>query len=231
MPRKVFVAGEILTAADVNTNLMDQAVMVFDDSAARTTAIPSPVEGMVTYLKDTNAVEKFDGSAFVNIDTTGKILQVVSTAKTDSFSVGSIASGAFSAVTGLTVSITPSSTSSKILVFVSVSGAHSAGFGFVSFRLMRDSTAVGIADTAGDRSRATGSQTPAFASDNLGIANADKVFLDSPNTTSSITYGVELHNSTGSGGVTLFVNRSSSDVDGVARVRTISTITAMEVAG
>jgi hypothetical protein len=58
MPRKVFVAGEILTAADVNTNLMDQAVMVFDDSAARGSAIPSPIEGMVTYLKDTDKFEK-----------------------------------------------------------------------------------------------------------------------------------------------------------------------------
>jgi len=59
VPRKTFVAGEILTAADVNTNLMDQTVMVFDDAAARTTAIPSPVEGMVTYLKDVDRLEKF----------------------------------------------------------------------------------------------------------------------------------------------------------------------------
>ena len=67
MPRKVFTAGEILTAADVNTNLMDQAVMVFDDSAARDSAIPTPSEGMVTYLKDTDALEKFDGSNFVTV--------------------------------------------------------------------------------------------------------------------------------------------------------------------
>jgi hypothetical protein len=69
MPRKVFVAGEILTAADVNTNLMDQAVMVFDDSAARGSAIPSPSEGMVTYLKDTNLVEAYTGAAFVPVNT------------------------------------------------------------------------------------------------------------------------------------------------------------------
>ena len=67
MPRKVFVAGEILTAADVNTNLMDQAVMVFDSSAARGSAIPTPSEGMVTYLKDIDELQKFDGSAFVSI--------------------------------------------------------------------------------------------------------------------------------------------------------------------
>jgi hypothetical protein len=63
--RKTFVAGEILTASDVNSFLMDQSVMVFDDSGARGSAIPSPSEGMVTYLKSTDAVEKFNGSAFV----------------------------------------------------------------------------------------------------------------------------------------------------------------------
>lgn len=229
MPRYEFTTGQVLTADQMN-DLSDQTVMTFAGTAARGSAIPSPTEGMVTYLSDTNELQVFDGSAFSAIGQSA-ILQVVSTAKTDSFSVGSIASGAFSAVTGLTVSITPTSTSSKILVLVSVSGAHSTGYGFVSFRLMRDSTAIGIGDAAGSRSRVTGSQTPAFASDNLGIATADKVFLDSPNTTSSITYGVELHNSTSSNGVTLYVNRSLSDVDGVARVRTISTITAIEVAG
>lgn len=59
MPRKVFTAGEILTAADVNTNLMDQAVMSFASSAARGSAIPSPVEGMVSYLADTDSWEGY----------------------------------------------------------------------------------------------------------------------------------------------------------------------------
>jgi hypothetical protein len=59
MPRKVFTAGEILTAADVNTNLMDQAVMSFASSAARSSAIPSPVEGMVSYLADTDSWEGY----------------------------------------------------------------------------------------------------------------------------------------------------------------------------
>lgn len=56
MPRKVFVSGEILTAADVNANLMDQAVQVFDDATARDAAIPSPTEGMIAYLKDSDAL-------------------------------------------------------------------------------------------------------------------------------------------------------------------------------
>jgi hypothetical protein len=79
MPRKVFVAGEILTASDVNVNLMDQSVMVFDDAAARTTAIPSPIEGMVTYLKDVNQVQAFTGAVFTPV---GTILQVVASSIT-----------------------------------------------------------------------------------------------------------------------------------------------------
>jgi hypothetical protein len=67
VPRKVFVAGEILTAADVNANLMDQAVMTFADAAARTTAIPSPTEGMVTYLASTKNLQRWTGSAWVNV--------------------------------------------------------------------------------------------------------------------------------------------------------------------
>ncbi len=63
MPRKVFVAGEVLTAADVQTYLADQAVMVFAGSAARGSAIASPSEGMVTYLEDLNQLQFYAGTA------------------------------------------------------------------------------------------------------------------------------------------------------------------------
>ncbi len=62
--RKVFTAGEVLEASEVNGYLMDQAVMVFADSAARTAAIGTPSEGMVTYLLDTNSLEVFNGATF-----------------------------------------------------------------------------------------------------------------------------------------------------------------------
>lgn len=65
--KKTFVAGEVLTAQDVNGYLMDQSVMNFADSGARGSAIPTPTEGMVTYLADTNAIEVYDGSAFVGV--------------------------------------------------------------------------------------------------------------------------------------------------------------------
>jgi hypothetical protein len=64
MPRRTFQIGEVLTAQNINTFLMDQAVMSFADSSARSSAIGTPVEGMLTYLEDSGAYEYFDGAAY-----------------------------------------------------------------------------------------------------------------------------------------------------------------------
>ena len=61
---KTFTTGEVLTAADTNGYLM-QGVLVFASSAARATAITSPQEGQYSYLKDTDALEYYSGSAWV----------------------------------------------------------------------------------------------------------------------------------------------------------------------
>ncbi len=63
MPRLVFTAGEVLEASEMNT-ISDQTVMVFADAAARSAAIPSPTEGMLTFLEDVNALEVFNGATF-----------------------------------------------------------------------------------------------------------------------------------------------------------------------
>jgi hypothetical protein len=62
MSRKVFTAGEVLAAADVNSFLMDQTVMSFAGTAARGSAIGTAVEGMTTYREDTNRIESWTGS-------------------------------------------------------------------------------------------------------------------------------------------------------------------------
>lgn len=63
--RKVFAAGEVLTAANVQNYLQDQAVMVFDDATDRATVLGTAVsEGMTTYLKDVNTVQVYDGSTW-----------------------------------------------------------------------------------------------------------------------------------------------------------------------
>lgn len=63
---KLFATGDVLTAAQVNTYLMQQTVMVFASSTARTTALSGVLaEGMVSYLQDTNSLEVYDGSAWI----------------------------------------------------------------------------------------------------------------------------------------------------------------------
>ena len=62
-----FNTGDVLTAAQANGYLASQVVMVFASAAARTSAIASPQEGMISYLKDTNATEYYSGSAWVAI--------------------------------------------------------------------------------------------------------------------------------------------------------------------
>lgn len=64
---KEFATGDVLTAADANGYLASQVVMVFASAAARTSAIASPQEGMISYLKDTNSTEYYSGSAWVAI--------------------------------------------------------------------------------------------------------------------------------------------------------------------
>jgi hypothetical protein len=61
---KVFTNGSVLQASEVNENLMQQAVATFSNSAARTAAITSPVEGQLTYLLDTDRFEWWSGSAW-----------------------------------------------------------------------------------------------------------------------------------------------------------------------
>jgi hypothetical protein len=64
---KEFTTGDVLTAADANGYLASQVVMVFASSAARTSAIASPQEGMISYLKDTDVTQYYSGSAWTTI--------------------------------------------------------------------------------------------------------------------------------------------------------------------
>jgi hypothetical protein len=64
MPRKEFESFTRLDASDVNTYLMDQSVMTFGGTAARGSAITEPVEGMVTYLEDSNSLQLWDGGSW-----------------------------------------------------------------------------------------------------------------------------------------------------------------------
>ena len=61
---KVWATGDLINASDFNNYIQEQVVMVFDDASARSTAVASPEEGMFAYLKDTNTLTYYDGSAW-----------------------------------------------------------------------------------------------------------------------------------------------------------------------
>ena len=74
---KLFATGDVLTASQVNTYLMQQTIMVFANSSARTTALSGVLaEGMFSYLQDTNSTEYYDGSAWQSISNPGDITAV-----------------------------------------------------------------------------------------------------------------------------------------------------------
>ena len=164
--------------------------------------------------------------AFTNL---AGVLQVVSTTKTDTFTAN-VATGAFVAVTGLTATITPSATSSKVFVMLNVSGSSDVAHGIITARLTRGGTPISVGDAAGVRAQTTAGQTGGRSGDDSGLATVSANFLDPPSTVSSVTYGVDIHNLE-STTVALNVNFAEDDANSASRQRSTSTITLWEVAG
>lgn len=150
----------------------------------------------------------------------GKVLQVLSVQKTDTFT---LASSTFTDITGLSVTITPSSATSKIMVFYNVWGNGAPANSWGGLRLMRSATAIGVGAIAGSRIRLSG-----FMYENAGelIAGAGNMVLDEPATTSATTYKVQLMTNAGGTG---YINRSQTDTDSSSFSRSASTITVMEI--
>jgi hypothetical protein len=153
----------------------------------------------------------------------GSVIQVVQTVKTDTFSTSSTT---FTDITGFSVSITPTSSSSKILVLYTTNTCADVNFTGYAARLVRNSTAIFVGDAAGSRPQATLAGTSVNIYDNSCVSGQ---YLDSPATTSSTTYKVQLSCTNGSPAV--FVNRSIADRDTSAYdVRMASSIIVMEIA-
>jgi hypothetical protein len=156
---------------------------------------------------------------------TGKVLQVVQTTKTDTASISN--PSAYADISGLSVAITPAATSSKVLVRAVISFANSTSGEVTHFRLMRDSTAIGVGDAASNRPRSTSGNIGTGVNATYQGSTVTLEFLDSPNTTSATTYKVQIG---GAGAQTAYINRTSRDLDtSTYDARAVSTITAMEI--
>ena len=152
----------------------------------------------------------------------GKVLQVVTTSKADVFTAST--GGTPTDVTGFSASITPSSASNKVLVLVnfthSTSGTNATG----SALLLRGSTPISKGTTAGGR--AQGFAWSGQYGGNWNGINVSVSYLDSPATTSSTTYKIQIVSEQ-----TSVVGATSRDTDDAYHGRYASNITLMEIAG
>ena len=156
----------------------------------------------------------------------GAVLQVVSSVLTSKASTTSLYSSAY-VDTGLSVSITPLSSSSKILITSSIMCGNYSTFTY--FKLLRGTTELGIGDADGSRERCTFCFYPdAAGGNNVNVSNGH-TFLDSPATTSATTYKWTWANSSSSNQSVL--NSNVRDGNDAYEPRGASTITAMEIAG
>jgi hypothetical protein len=152
----------------------------------------------------------------------GSVLQVVQTVKTSTFT--SSVNNTWTDITGMSVSITPASSSNKILILTSISTGGGGNNYARGFRFVRGATAINIAD-AGTGTSASGG---VFASYDQGLITICMNFLDSPAATSSTTYKIQFLNPTPSA-TGIAINQPYSP-DASSFLGT-STITVMEIKG
>ena len=191
----------------------------------------SAIGGLASQTGAAGDLLRYDGTSWVatsvnNAMDAGKILQVVHTTKNDVFTTTSTT---YTDLTGLSANITPRSTSSKIIAIASVEGATTTATtsSTGSFRVVRDSTPLDVGAAGGVGPQSAGViSTRNITSIGLTMATT-KSFQDSPATTSTLNYKVQVRVGAG----TLFINRAEDDSTSLASNRFISTLTLMEVAG
>jgi len=171
---------------------------------------------MTIVINGTGTISGISATDGLSSPQTGSVLQVIETVKTNSFSTSSTS---FIDVTGLSVSITPKFSTSRILVFVSLMTSNSVNSRFNMFNLVRNST--NLLQPASSQSGSS-SRTSYLAAEQSAMTVAFQ-YTDSPATTSATTYKIQT--ATNSGGTCYVGNRGVNDYE------ECSVITVMEIAG
>ena len=215
----LFVANQVLTAAQQNASA-GTGVPVFATTTTRDAAFGGSnkalAKGQLAYIEATDVVQYYNGSAWATLaPTASKVAQVLSTTLTTPFTSTSTS---MVIITGLSVSITPTLNTSKILVLANVNGSNDVAVELMYMQLQRDSTAIGVG-TGGTANY--GSQLYNNGGTNP-INSGGMSVLDAPATTSAITYAVYAKNAAAA---TFYINRTKGD----ANNRVASTITVMEI--
>jgi hypothetical protein len=186
--------------------------------------------GSVTNDKLANSSLTINGTAIAlgasDTITAGKILQVLQAVKTDTQNTNSTSRVDIS---GLSIAITPASSSNKILVMfdVAVGTAESTG-SLGAVYLMRGSSDIYIGDAASNRARASAQIDNNSGDMSFSVVRNTGIFLDSPSSTDAQTYKLQFETHNGANSV--FINQSGDDTDASYIQRVPSSITVMEVA-
>jgi hypothetical protein len=191
-------------------------------------AIPAQSNAVIDSYILSMAGSKLTGTQVIPKATlpTGSVLQVASAYKTDTQTI-SASVPTFVDVTGLSVTLTPTSASSKFLCIWTVTGGDGADQSHGYFRLVRNGTDIALADTGGSRTSASSCViNTSTAGQTLASSNS---FLDSPATSSAVTYKITA--SRNGAGTNCFINRSSRDIDSADNDgRSTSSLTVLEIA-
>ncbi len=196
----------------------------------------NPYDGMMIYETDTNLVRIWNGTAWKTLAysdyTSGSVIQVASAVKTDTFA--STLNALWLDISGLSVSITPTSTSSKVLVLVDVKGAGTTNSTVIRTRLTRNDSAIYTGDAASNRPLGLGQFYGGAdaGTDIYYIAQIGGIYLDSPASTSALTYKVQVGADATNSTRTVYINRTQGDRNNTTNdTRVASSITVMEIAG
>ena len=193
--------------------VIDASGVIVDTSDA---VITQPSNGVIRVADGAVTAAKATGF--------GKIAQVVQTVKTDTFSSSSTT---FTDITGMSVSITPSATTSKVLIMCHLGILGTTGNGTsAAIKLLRGTTDIG--NGTAESNRLAGIYRTAGGQNSDHVNGASFQFLDSPSTTSATTYKIQGQSQTS---YSFTVNKSGADTDSALSygTRTSSTITAIEV--
>ncbi len=200
------VTGDVINFIHILGSVLDLGVP--SDNTVSTAKI---VDGAVTAAKATGF---------------GKIAQVVQAVKTDTFTSSS---GSLTDITGMSAAITPSASSSKVLVTVVMNVGVTAADRYSVFQLVRGSTAICLGDASSSRTRGSFAHVRVDANGSANEVETKTItFLDSPSTTSATTYKMQGLVQTDSS-PSFTVNRSGADADAAHGFRVASSITLMEV--
>ena len=197
-----YVAGEVLTAADLSVT--NSGIPVFATSVTRDASFGGSgekvlAEGQFAYLESDNTTYYYDGAAWVALGVKiGQIVQATYATSTSTTSLSYV-------TTGLSGTITPTATSSKVLILVNMTMTSNNGFGGAFATVFRGTV-------AGTNLFGAPGFAKQFAEANFNTSSASTVYLDSPSTASAQTYTVGFKTAIATSGATVHTDSTTSTI-------------------